>query len=176
MAQYPVITAGVKLTADLLASMLPQYVIKTADTTRTSTAALANDPDLVTGTLTAGGVYDVEFHVIFGALQAAGIRTAWSVPAGTTGNRRTLGPGSANATEANANTTEMRWSVVPYATAALYTDPRNAAASLTHLVEKALVTIGATAGPITFQWAQNVSNATGTVVSATSYVTYRQVG
>jgi hypothetical protein len=176
MAQYPVITAGTRLTADLLSSMLPNYVIKTSDTTRASTTTMTNDPDLVTDSLSAGGIYFVEFHIRFGALLAAGLRTAWSVPAGTTGSKDVMGPGTANAAEANANTTELKWTVHAYATAALYTDPRNNAAQQTHLYEKGLVNIGGTAGPITLQWAQNVSNATGSVVNAQSFVRWQQVG
>lgn len=176
MAQFPVIAAGARDTADIINLALPNYVVKPGDTTRASNVTAANDPDLVTGTLLAAGVYLVEFHVRFGALLAAGLRTQWTVPAGTSGNRDTMGPGSANAAETNGNTTELRWATIPYATAALYTDARNAVASPVHLIEKAIVTIGATAGTVAFSWAQNVTNATGTVVLATSYVRWQQVG
>lgn len=175
MAQYPVITAGTKLTATLLSSMMPNYVVKTAATNRTSTTTFADDPDLVTGTLTASGVYLIEFHVRFAGLNAAGFKTNWTVPSGTSGDRETLGPGSANATESNANTTEMRWAVHGFATNAVYTNPRNSASS-THLIEKGMVSIGVTAGTVALSWAQNVSNATATTVQANSYVKWVQVG
>jgi hypothetical protein len=176
VAQYPVITASSRLTAELLASMVDNYAIKPSDLPKTSNVTLANDPDLTTATLTANGIFAVEFHVRFAGLQAAGIKTAWSVPAGTTGNRDTLGPGSANVAEAGANTTELHWGVFPYATAVAYTNPRNNAANYTHLIEKALVSIGATAGAVVLQWAQNVTNVTATTVAANSYVKWRQVG
>lgn len=175
MAQYPAVSAR-RITTTLLSSMIDNYVIKPGDTTRASTTTNTSDPDLVTGTLTAGGVYAVEFHVRFAGLQAAGLKTNWLVPTGTSGNRDCMGPGSANVAETNANTTEMRWAVHGYSTAVAYTNPRNSTGAQVHLIEKALVTVGATAGTIAFQWAQNVSNATGTVVVAGSYVKWRQVG
>jgi hypothetical protein len=175
VAQYPVITAGSKITADLLNSMMPNYLIKPGDTTRASTITNTNDPDLVVPVV-ANGVYDIEFNIIFGALQAAGIRTAWATPTGTVGLKRSLGPGSVNVAETNANTTEMRWSVVTATTQLGYTDPRNAVASLSHIIERGLITVGSTAGSVALTWSQNVSSATGTVVSANSYVTWRQVG
>lgn len=176
MSQFPVITAGVKITADLLASMLPNYVIKASDTSRASTISVNADPELVTGTLTAGGVYLVEFHVRFACLAAAGIRTSWAVPSGTAGNRELMGPGTANATEANANTTEMKWNSSPFATAGTYTSPRNSTSTPVHFIEKAIVAIGGTSGTIALNWAQLVSNATATIVNANSFVKWQQVG
>jgi hypothetical protein len=176
VSQWPVITAGTRLTADLLSSMLPNIVIKPTDLARPSTTTPTNDPDLVTDTLTAAAVYLVEFHVTFGALLAAGLKTAWSVPSGTTGLRQTLGPGSANAAEGNANTTEMKWTVSQFTTQIPYTDPRNSVTLVSHLIEKSLVTMGATAGPINFQWSQNATSATGSVVAANSYVKWQRVG
>lgn len=177
MAQYPVITAGTKVTADLLNSMIPNYAIKPADTTRASTVTLAADPDLVTGTLSAGGVYAVEFHIRFGALSAAGIRTDWTVPTGTTGNREVYGPAATNATNAtDAVVLDMRWAVHGYGTAVIYTDPRNSVGNQTQIVEHAIVAVGGTAGTVALRWAQNVTNATGTVVNAVSYVRWQQVG
>lgn len=176
MAQFPVITAGTRITADLLSSMFDNYVIKPADTTRASTVTPTADPDLVTGTLSAGGVYAVEFHIRFAGLQAAGLRTQWLVPSGTTGNKDTLGPGSANAVQTDANTTEMRWAVHGYGTQVGYTNPRNSVSLQSHLVEKALVSVGSTAGTVSLAWAQFVSNATGSLVVANSYVKWRQVG
>lgn len=175
MAQYPDIAGATKVDDVLLASMLDNFVIKAADATPRTVATLVNDPDL-TFPVVANALYEVAFHVRFGALQAAGLRTAWAVPAGTSGNRECLGPGSANATQTDANTTEMRWAVHGYTTAVLYTDPRNSVSLHTHLMEKALVAVGATAGSITLQWGQATANATGSLIVAQSYVKYRRIG
>lgn len=175
MSQYPVIAAGARITAGLLQSMLPNLTIKPADTPATSDITLDNDPDLVTDTLSAGGVYEVQFHLRVSGLTSAGIKTTWLTPSGTTGNRDCAGPGSANAVDGNANTTEMRWAVHGYGTSVIYTNPRNSTSLQTWLYEKSLVTIGATAGVINLRWAQNASAATATYVAAGSYVTWKQV-
>lgn len=176
MSQYPVIAAGARITAGLLQSMLPNYTIKPTDLPKPSDTTLANDPDLSTGTLLAGGVYTVEFHLRISGLQAAGIKTTWAVPTGTTGNREVAGPGSANAVENNANTTEMRWSVHGYGTAVAYTNPRNLVSAQVWLLEKALVVVGASDGVITLRWAQNASAATATTVYSGSYVKWKREG
>lgn len=177
MAQYPVITAGARITADLLSSMIPNYVIKTADTVRASVITSAADPDLVTGTLAAGGVYHVYFHVRFSGLQPAGLRTAWIVPSGTTGNRGVMGPAHINAINATDAVVEsMRWAIHAFGTNVPWTNPRNSTANQTWLIEEAIVTIGATAGTISLGWGQNVSNATGSIIFANSFVRWQQVG
>ena len=174
--QYPDINSLTRLDADVLSAMIDTYVIKSGDTPRVSNVTIASDPDLVTDTLTAGGIYAVEFDIRFGALQSAGIKTAWSVPSGSSGLKDTQGPGPNNAVESNASNTEMKWTVSQYTTNIAYTNPRNTSTLLCHLIEKSIITIGATAGPITFQWAQNSSAATATVVVGGSYVKWRRIG
>lgn len=177
MTTYPDTTAGVRVTSDLLTGMLDNYVLKGADTTRASTVTNATDPDLQTGTLQANGVYLVEFMIQYAGLSAAGLRTAWSVPTGTTGNKKVLGPAQTNATNAtDAVVLDMRMAVHNYTTTVLYTNPRNSVTLQTWAWETALVTVGTTSGIIALQWAQNVTNATGSVVASGSYVRYRQIG
>jgi hypothetical protein len=175
MPQYPDVYGGTRVDDAFLAAMIENWVIKAADSTPRTTTTLANDGDLVFPVV-AGGLYDVEFFVRFSALQAAGIRTVWSVPTGTTGNRDCWGPGTSNAVQTDANTTELRWITFPYGTLVGYTSPRNAIGSQTFLVERALLAVGATAGTVNLQWAQNIANATGTVVHASSRVRYRRIG
>jgi hypothetical protein len=69
----------------------------------------------------------------------------------------------------------MRWARNTYGTSVAYTSPRNST-SLTFLKEEAVVAVGSTAGSVTLQWAQNASNATGTVVATGSFVRFRQIG
>lgn len=175
MAQYPDVAGATKVDDVFLASMLDNFVIKPADATPRTVATLVNDPDL-TFPVVANALYEVLFNFRWAGLQAAGLRTAWSVPSGTTGNRECLGPGSANVTQTDANTTEMRWAVHGYTTAVLYTNPRNSVSLQTFTEEKAIVAVGSTAGSITLQWGQNVANATGSLIVAQSYVKYRRIG
>ena len=175
MAQYPIIGGGTQVDDEFLASMLDNWIIKPADAPGRVAATLVNDPDL-TFPVVANALYEVEFIIRFAGLQVAGLRTAWAVPAGTTGNRLVGGPGSANVVQADANTTDMRWAIHGYATAVGYTDPRNSTGLQTWVMEKALVAVGGTAGSITFQWGQLTANATGTIVNANSYAKYRRIG
>lgn len=175
MSQYPDVAGATKVDDVFLAAFLDNYVIKAADATPRVNATLTADPDL-TFPVVANALYEVLFNIRWAGLLAAGLRTDWTVPSGTTGNRCCLGPGSANAAQVDANTTEMKWGVFPYGTAVLYTDPKNANTLQVFTEEKALLAVGATAGSVTLRWAQNVTNATGTIVNAQSYVKYRRIG
>lgn len=175
MSQYPTLGGGTRVDDNFLSALIDNWVIKPADATGRTVITQVADPDL-TFPVVASAVYDVTFRVRFGALLAAGIATSWSVPAGTTGNRECLGPGTANAAETNGNTTAMHVAVYPYATVCNYTDPRNAVASQVWLEEKAVLSVGGTAGSVTLLWGQWTANATGTVVNAQSYVKYRRIG
>jgi hypothetical protein len=175
VSQFPDIAGATKVDDVLLTAMLDNYVIKPADATPRVNATLTADPDL-TFPVVANAVYDVLFNVRWAGLQAAGLRTDWTVPAGTTGNRECLGPGSSNVAQTDANTTEMRWAVHGYGTAVLYTNPRNSVSLQTFTWEQAILAVGATAGSVTLRWAQNVTNATGSLVNAQSYVKYRRIG
>jgi len=120
--------------------------------------------------------YLVRFRCRFSGVQAGGLRTNWSVPSGTTGNRECMGPSQTNAANANDGIVlDMRWAVHGYGTDVAYTDPRNSTGLHTFLEEQSMVSMGSTAGPITLQWAQNVSNATGTVIQGDSWVSWQQV-
>lgn len=175
MAQYPLVGGGTPVDDQFLSDIIDNYVIKAADATPRIVTTIINDGDLVFPVV-ANAVYDVLIHVRFGALLAAGIRTAWTVPTGTSGNRVCLGPGSSNVAQTDANTTELRWAVHGYATVVNYTNPRNSTSLQTFLEEKAILSVGSTAGSVNFQWGQWTANATGTFVTANSYVKYRRIG
>lgn len=175
MAQYPDVNGGSRVDDAFLSAMIDNYVVKPADSPgRTATTPLA-DPDLVFP-VEANALYDVEMVIRFASLQVAGLRTAWAVPTGTSGNRLCGGPGSANVAQTDANTTDMRWAIHGYGTGVLYTDPRNSLSLQTWVWEKALLAVGSTAGNVSFNWGQATANATGTVVNANSYVKYRRIG
>ncbi len=175
MPQYPDVYGGTRVDDVFLAGMIDNFVIKPADATPRTVISLVADPDL-TFPVVANALYEVYFNVRFAGLQAAGLRTSWTVPSGTTGNRLCQGPGSANAVQSDANTTEMRQAVHGYGTACNYTNPRNSAGLQTFLEEQALLAVGANAGSVTLNWGQVTANATGSLVNANSYVKYRRIG
>lgn len=171
---YPVFAAGQTLTASALNSTMYTKVIKTAETARASTTTFADDPDLTTATLAANGVYFIEFIIGASGLLAADIKFDWSVPASASGNRHCFGPGSA-ANDSSADNIAVRAGVHGYTTSVAYSGVRDSTNQFT-VVERSLLTMAATPGPVVIRWAQVTSNATASRVHAGSLLRYRRVG
>src|SRR5262245_17105793 len=122
MAKYPAWVVGQRVTADLLAAMIPDFVIKTTSTIRASNATLTADPELVVS-VEANASYLIEFHVWYATTTAASFKTSWTVPAGsTTTNRDMLGLGPDTALDATPSGTTFasRAGVHGYATTLPY--------------------------------------------------------
>ena len=171
MTVYPVISGGSQLTAALLTSMQEVFVVKAGDTPRASTTVLANDPDLSLP-VPANSKWWVEMFIAASAVSAADIKTAWSVPAGATGNRRISGPGSTSNDALSDNVTS-RWGVHGFTSAMVY--GARSGGNQFQFQEICMVTVAGTAGNIVLQWAQQVSDATATTVYADSYIRARRV-
>lgn len=157
MAQYPTIAAGQRITAALLRSMMDDFVVKASNTERTSTTTLADDPELVTDTLVSGATYWIQFLMGCSANTTGDIKFAWNVPSGSTGLRRSNGPGS-TASDSDADNVAGRFGIHGFTTAIPYSGVRNSANQF-WVREEGLVTVG-TAGTAAIQWAQNTSTAT----------------
>lgn len=166
MSTYPDIPVG-PLTADLLRRMLPTYIVKAGATSRPSSTALDPDPDLVLP-VEANGVYEIEMKLTMSAYDAADIKTSWSVPAGTTGNRRIIGP-STVALDANADNITMRSGTHATTGTVVYNGVRNGTNQFS-VIEFGLITIGGTAGSITLLWGQNATSVNPSIVAGTSYI------
>lgn len=181
MSKYPVIEVGDPVTADMLNGMLPDITYKAAATIRASTVAFSDDPDLITPTLVANGTYLVEFFLRYATTLAAAINTKWNVPVGVlSANRTVQGLGQVGTTGSKDNTPSgtlfaMRQGVHGYTTTVAY-GSRDDVTLQCDLVETSTIIMGATAGPVAFQWAQLVSTAVNTVVSAGSYVKTTRMG
>jgi len=176
VSKYPVIEVGDPWTADLANSMLADTTYKSTATPRTNNT-LADDPDLVTPTLVANGVYLVEFSIRYAttAVATTGIKTAWNVPAGVLStNKEVLGAGSTQ-TDGSADNDGGRFGVHGYATTIQY-GTRGSASLQLRAYEASTVIMGATAGTVALQWAQVTTSATASVVSAGSYVKVTRTG
>ncbi len=172
MSKFPDITVGDLWTADLAASMLPDEIIKTTATIRASTTTLSDDPDLTVPVL-ANATYFIEMYIRYVSLSTPLFRTAWNSPAGATGNRAVLGPAS-TALDTNGDPVQMHSSAIPLSTGITYGD-LDSTANQAWALETAIVVIGGTAGNVALQWAQSVSNASNTAVSAGSYIRSKRV-
>jgi len=175
MATWPQIAAGQRITTALLSGLTYNYAIKESSQTVTSSITPVNDTDLFFP-IEAGAQYEFDAILRWSGLQVAGLRTAWTAPTGTSFNRLLGGPGSSNAIQTDANTTEMRWVIHGHSTQAGMTNPRNSTALHVWSLETAILTAGSTAGNVQLQWAQLATNATGTVMQPSSYIRYRRIG
>jgi len=174
MSKYPVLYAGQRFTATLAGAMEPDWYVKTSATTRASTTTPTDDPDLVIPVV-AGEVCLCEFYVKYASSTSATalLKTQWSLPAGTSGNRQVTGPGS-GATDSGADNMLSHWGVHGSGTPEVY-GARSTGGQQLWLYEWAIVTVGATSGNVALQWAQNVSNAAGTSVVNGSYAKHTRI-
>jgi hypothetical protein len=167
MAKYPVLFAGQRFTASLAGQMEPDYYRKLTSTTRQSNAGSSSDPDLSVP-VAAGGVYIVEFYIKYVTTTAAGFRTLWNVPSGTTGNRQVQGL-------ADPALDATRSGVHGFGTQIAY-GSRNGITLQTWAYEWAEVSVGATAGAVALGWGQNASTAVATAVVNGSFARSVQIG
>lgn len=151
-----------------LESTLANYIWKPADTSRAAITAVTDDPDLKMP-VEANTKYFVEFFITCEGLAAADIQSQWTIPAGATGGRRVLGPATNGAINSNADGQLMRVGTHLVGTSVSYNLPRDAVGLENQIQEVGIINIGATAGFVTFKWAQVTSNATATIVKKDSF-------
>lgn len=188
MSQYPVISAGQRISAALLQSLIPSVIVKQNSTSRASTTTRADDPDL-TFQLAASSKYLVEFSVRFsdssgsvvaspGTPQVPNIQTSWTVPSGASGNKQVSGPGSTfggngTGTDNSGDISTGHVGVHGFTTAISYGN-RGKTSSQLYLVETGLVTTSS-AGACTFQWAQITSSTVSTTIQGDSFMRITQL-
>ncbi|MEU3826442.1 hypothetical protein AB0F36_14155 [Streptomyces sp. NPDC029080] len=133
-----------------------RWLWKTATQDRFSNA-LTDDPDL-TVQLDANATYHVEMHLHHAATDAVRFRTAWTVPAGATGNKSAMGPDQGVILSSTSTGGTGRWGVHGFTTACIYGN-RDSAAAQAYAHEEAIVTT-VSAGTLALQWAQVTTSAT----------------
>lgn len=170
MSQYPVIAAGQRITTSLLNAMMPAYVNKGTNTVRTSTATLADDPDL-TYQLAANASYFVEIYIKYDTTDATHttIKTAWTVPSGATGTRTALGSGSTQTSDDNVSS---RHGVHNFTTAVTYGE--RTGGSQMWALETAVIDT-TSAGTLALQWAQVASSTSSVTVHTDSFMRIKQL-
>lgn len=172
--------AGTKFVRNVPAAEFtqPRFARKTGDTSRASTTTFADDDHLTLGTLPADSVWDVEIVL--------NITSSSTTP---DFKGRLLGPTGAafhyvrlyNHTDMTTNdltdgTAGTNTSAMDTGVATHFNVGMTAGGFASGCVVKGLVIIGATAGTVTLQWAQNSSNAAATVLKANSFVKAQRVG
>lgn len=167
--RYPTVRAGQKVTGELLDSMLPKTVRKTADTGRTSTTA-SDDPELQF-TVEANAVYTVHGILFTNATdEATDINVDWTAPSGADGTWAGLGqPTTATTTDGTVRT------VGTGITAARNygVDSGGVSNPLTIRISALLIT-GSTAGTYALSWGANAASGTVSVLTD-SFLTFTRI-
>lgn len=164
----PTWTVGeVLAAADVNSWFVPVAAYRTSTQSVTSSTTLVNDTQLSLA-VAANAVYKVELELVYDGDTAGDLKTGWTTPAGATiGDAIALGL----STTAAAATDDI-------------TSGSSAAPSFGALgagVKCALkfdfiLTTAATAGTLQFQWAQNASSTTATIMHAGSSLVAQRIG
>lgn len=152
-----------------------QFVRKIADETVTSSTTLQNDDHLFLP-VAANAIYLVE--VVLMSLDTGDfvgdIATAFTYPTGTTAHVTGIGPHNTDLSAGSNSNTEWIARQGQTGTASTAT-PYGVGTIATGLILRAQIATGGTAGTLNLQWAQNVSNATGTTVKTGSWMRMERV-
>ncbi len=149
----------------------PRYFIsKAANETVTSSTAMQDDDDFVGIALEAGKYYWITAILHASGAAAGDVKVGWTTTATISDTGRScIGPSTGTA-DVTASAV-MRCSNHAYTTAIAYgIDGAASTCIMEHLRFYCDV-----AGTLTMQWAQNTSNATGTTLSAASYLTIEEL-
>ena len=149
-----------------------QFARKTADESVTSSTTLQDDNHLVVAVV-ASAVYVLEMWVAYiSASETPDLKFAFTLPASATASFSALGlftsvtGSTAGSIEAGAQLAQTT------PTASINVGAVNGNLGM---VVRGLVITGASAGNVTFQWAQAVSNGTATTVKQDSWLMLRRV-
>jgi hypothetical protein len=148
---------------------VPNVIRKPSDTLRSSTTTTTDDPHL-TFSAEANSAYFIQLFLFISSTTTADFKCAWTVPSGAAGLRWVLGEavgGTDYATTTMRTSTHQPGTDVPLG--------GHSTSLFNGVQETAVFTTGATAGPITFKWAQNTSDANQTGVRLGSLLIYRKV-
>lgn len=155
------------------AGNVPFYVQKFGTEAISSDNSFHDDTDLHIA-LEANSSYEVEFSVSYGTTTAAGFRTQWTFPIGTSGNKMVQGLGS-GFSGTNADNASMRSGVHNLGTNIEYGN-RTDSGLFCFAQERATIHTGGTAGDLTLQWGALNISADITQVSGDSWLRITKVG
>jgi len=167
VSTYPAISAGQRITATLLTSMLPITIRKPADQSVTSSTTLTNDNDLV-ASLEANATYELEGYLMaFGSTPGVGdMKIDFTIPSGATMKYTSFGvvaSSPATSYEATVNASSTARAIGTNGSTDMGVPIR------------ADIVMGSTAGSVQLRFAQNSSNATATGFRAGSRLRFRRI-
>lgn len=159
--------AGDMPTAGQLNDHSPRIVYKSADQSVTSSTVQINDTHLL-ATVAANTTYAFDCTIFYLGAQAGDITVGWTYP--TSASITWGGIGAHSGYTAAASGTEWL-AIVADATSPSSTTEFGAHGTVPFIAHlSGMLTVGATAGTLQFQWAQRVSSGTATTVYAKSWL------
>lgn len=164
------ILAGQRLTAALLQGIAPLAALKGTDQSLTTNTTLQNDSALFLPVAANAGYFVVTYFAYEGGTQGSSdMKWQWTGPAGATLSLTDVYYPTSGGIGANTNIAAITGLSVVRTTG---TD--GAGVKLAQLMFGTLTT-SSTAGTFQFQWAQNTSSATATIMHAGSAVAAWQI-
>lgn len=143
-----------------------QVLFKNADQAYSNDTSL-NDDTVLKFTAAINSVYRVELFAMISGASGGDVKVAWTVPSGATGLRSCLGPADTSTTR---NNTTMQVGAHPFASEIGYGLSATEPTLPIGLQERFILTTAGTGGLVVFRHAQRTSNATQTIVRASSYM------
>ena len=165
MALTTIPSAGAKLRASVLSSLItevrPVSALKVGDQTVNNSSTLVNDTNLFCSVV-ANAWYAYELHLTQNSNATANFKINFTMPAGAVMIRSNY-----------LNTTGAAIQHAPFTGASI--GGLTGAAADAALDVWGSFTIGANAGTLQLQWAQNVANASNTIVRDGSFLVLRRL-
>lgn len=169
---YPNILAGTPITADLLRSMQPLFVAKTADQSVTSSTTNVNDTALALG-VEADAEYVLTGLLLYSAHQDADIKCGWTGPTSAVMDWSCHAQTQAGTTAISAGFVADRQAIGATTFPLGGADATNTVV-MTAWIRGRLDTAG-TSGTLQLNWAQRTSNATSSIMRAGSWLMLERV-
>lgn len=159
------IQAGQKVTADALNAFSAISIVKPGNTSIKSSTTITSDPDL-TLEVDANTTYLFEASIGFegGTTGSSDIKWKFAVPASALLRYNAMYRNTGSAIDAD-------W----YTDSNVVSSGSNGAGNGRPIIMMGTLVVGAAGGSITFQWAQNTSSTTNTIVYAQSYMALLKV-
>lgn len=178
-ADMPVIRQGKEVSGRILEPIVDQlleitnriehYAEKTSNETVTSSTTMQDDNELFL-TVEPNAGYHIDTHLLYSAAGVAttsGWKIGWSAPSGATFDWQPMAKTDADAGAASATWWASRVLADTIGIA-------GSGASVVTARPSGMLLTSSAGGLLTFRWAQNTSNATGTVVYARSLLLARR--
>lgn len=156
--------AGQKILADENNWLQPIFARKTVDETIIASATLQND-DVLLVAVAASATYEFRLRAVINSGTTPDFKMGWTFPSGLTMTYDLL-EGETLGTAANVIQGPYIQTDVP---------PISTTGSDQPWIAEGLVIVDSTAGNLQWQWAQNTSTASNTIVRAGSYLRLRRL-